>query len=252
MLRPGLVSLSSPSGGGSYTAKAVHFDGTQHLSTNSLAATDNTFMSGAFWFNLPGLISDGVVGIVDPQSSYTTDIDFGNSSGNTNLNINLQNIDTSLTFSIRIHGPIISLDAWHFVIFSGDTSTGTGKVYLDGIDVTTLGNYTVPFTMSFNGLPFFVGDDGASDPVIGDIADLRLAPGQSWLTAGDISPDTLALFQDPITMKPVDPAIATAALGPPAILFSGDASAFGQPNLGTGGAFTLTGVLTNASSSPSD
>jgi hypothetical protein len=37
----------------------------------------------------------------------------------------------------------------------------------------------------------------------------------------------------------------------PAMFFSGDASGF-PTNQGTGGAFTLTGSLTNASTSPSD
>lgn len=51
--------------------------------------------------------------------------------------------------------------------------------------------------------------------------------------------------------KPVDPAVASAAFGAPTILFSGDSTTY-PANQGSGGAFTLTGTLTNSSTSPSD
>src|SRR4051812_21451076 len=51
--------------------------------------------------------------------------------------------------------------------------------------------------------------------------------------------------------KPVDPAVAVAAFGTPAVFLSGDASTF-STNKGTGGTFTTTGTLTNAATSPSD
>ena len=51
--------------------------------------------------------------------------------------------------------------------------------------------------------------------------------------------------------KPVDPATAAAAFGTPIIRFSGDHTGFAT-NLGGGGAFTLVGSLTNASTGPSD
>jgi hypothetical protein len=51
--------------------------------------------------------------------------------------------------------------------------------------------------------------------------------------------------------KAVDPALAIAHFGTPTIALIGDATAF-QTNQGTGGAFSLSGSLTNASSSPSD
>ena len=93
-------------------------------------------------------------------------------------------------------------------------------------------------------------EDSFAEGLVGDVADFRIAPGQNWLTGGDISEATRRLFID-ADGKPVDPAIATAALGVPAVLFSGDASTFGAKQ-GTGGAFTLTGTLTDATTSPSD
>lgn len=51
--------------------------------------------------------------------------------------------------------------------------------------------------------------------------------------------------------KPVAPTVAIAAYGTPTVALIGNASAF-LTNQGTGGAFTLTGSLTNAATSPSD
>jgi hypothetical protein len=104
--------------------------------------------------------------------------------------------------------------------------------------------------MSFDGLPCWIAND-ANIPIICDLADLRIMPGVSLLDGGgDIPEATRRMFID-ADGKPVDPAVVTAALGAPCILFSGDAAAFAT-NQGTGGAFTLTGTLTDASTSPSD
>ncbi len=102
-----------------------------------------------------------------------------------------------------------------------------------------------------NNLPFFVCQSGFNVGLIGDVADFRIMPGVSLLDgSGDIPLAKRRLFVD-AGGKPVDPAVATTALGTPCILFSGDAAGF-PVNQGTGGAFTLTGTLTNASTIPSD
>jgi hypothetical protein len=75
--------------------------------------------------------------------------------------------------------------------------------------------------------------------------------GASLLTAGDIPEVSRRLFID-ANGKPVDPATATSSLGAAGtILLSGGASMFAT-NQGSGGAFTLTGIVTDASTSPSD
>jgi hypothetical protein len=253
MLRPGLVSLSSPSGGGSYTAKAVHFDGTQFLNTNSLVATDNAFMSGAFWFREAALPGDGQLWTVDPAGAYTSNGNFGNGFNGQILEF-LANSNNSSFVQVAASGTPVVLDVWHSIVFSLDGSTGAGKLYLDRVDITHLTTQATPFVAAFNSLPFYIGADTFSgDEFIGDLADLWLAPGQLLLVDGDIPSATLDKFVT-AGLKPVflgaDGSIPTGTA--PAIFFSGDAAAFGQPNLGTGGTFTLTGALTNASSSPSD
>jgi hypothetical protein len=72
------------------------------------------------------------------------------------------------------------------------------------------------------------------------------------LTGASISPATIAKFFS-AAGKPValgaDGSTPTGTA--PRIFFSGDNSSFAT-NKGTGGSFTLTGSLTNASTSPSD
>jgi hypothetical protein len=87
---------------------------------------------------------------------------------------------------------------------------------------------------------------------VGDLSDFRVFYVNSLLDgSGDIPLATRRLFRT-ADGKPVDPAVATAALGTAGtVSLSGDSSGFAT-NQGTGGAFTTTGTLTNAATSPSN
>jgi hypothetical protein len=252
----GAVPIDKPHHGGGYHASAVHFDGTVHLSTNSLTSTDNTDWGAVFWYHVSSSEpSPGhVLYVADPTNGYDcfevmgpdapngvyNDFGIGDNGGNNSIDYSHSN---TMAFAA---------DVWHCIILAGDSSAGVMKVYdgdneLTGNTTTTFG--TVPFTIATNGLAFFIGGDPIHN-LVGDVADLRIMPGTSLLTAGDISQTTRRLFVDS-GGKPVDPSVATAALGAPCMLFSGNRTTF-PVNQGTGGAFTLTGTLTNASSSPSD
>lgn len=245
----------SSSGGGppsatppSYIASAVHFDGNTWLSTASLTATDNGFISYAGWFKYPSPGGDAdQIWVVDPENTFTSNLSLHATFGFLHR---ISPVGGAPIMEIYTD-PAPSLNAWHSAIVSIDTLNQAGKIYVDDVDVTVLAEGD-PFSMSFNGLPFFVGSDtfGVSSSFTGDVADLRIMPGVSLLSAGDIPEATRRLFID-VAGKPVDPATATAALGAPCVLFSGDATAF-ETNQGTGGAFMLTGALTDASTSPSD
>jgi|GEM_PF-6388859 len=128
--------------------------------------------------------------------------------------------------------------------------TGTRVVlgYIDGVKAIQGYSDTGPsFNIAMNGLGFVIGGDTYDDNLIGDVADLWIAPGVSLLTGTNVSAETLGLFIDD-NGKPVDPSGFPAS----AILLSGDADTFAT-NQGTGGAFTVTaGSLTNATTSPSD
>ena len=150
----------------------------------------------------------------------------------------------------------ISGNAWHNMLMSIDTNHGIGakvaKVYIDDVDVTQISQDTDGiFTIGMNGFKFTFGDEGLGDGATMDVADPWIAM-QTLLTAGDISEATRRKFISP-TGKPVylgaDGSAPTGTA--PDVFFSGDATGF-VTNKGTGGAASLVGALTNASTSPSD
>jgi hypothetical protein len=251
-----VAALSAAGGGAPYGAKAVHFDGSQFLNINSLTATDSGLLSVSFWFRRHVIAASAQLWTVDPAGIYLSTCGFGQAAGPSSLfTQNIANAANTDNASIDTTGVAISLDIWHHVLLSMDVSgAGIAKLYLDRVDAGTAIFNGAPFTIAFNGLSFMVGADTfGGDEFIGDVADLWIAPGQSLLIAGDIPSATLDKFVT-AGIKPVDLGAdgSTPTGTAPAIFFSDDASAFGQPNLGTGGAFTLTGSLTNASTSPSD
>ncbi len=256
------ASSSGGGGGGGYVAKAVHLSGTALFDIASLIApADSGFNSGLMWFKFHANPQDqGRMFQLDPNGNFTNNLalvsDQGPSAGYSNLifedgagnsNINPRFVDTGLP-----------IDVWHSLLWSTNTNLPAGqkiaKVYVDDVDQGELPSDTFDaFLMSFNGKEFAFLQDGFGDGYIGDASDCWIAPGQSLLTAGDINVTTRRKFVTAAN-KPVDLGAdgSTPTGTSPAIFFSGDATTYGQPNLGTGGAFTLTGTLTNASTSPSD
>lgn len=236
-----------------YTAHAVHFDGSTSLSIASLTASNSGKMSFVLWFKLNGTQLDSFTPffVVDPENADAINafpsptaslgIDYQGTGGTGLSKIKTQSADNALP-----------ADTWGCIISAADSATGVSKSYLGDVDIT--GNVFASdtgFTMAFSGKSFWVNSDSFGDMFTGDFADMRFMPGTSLLDGGgDIPLATRRLFIDD-DGKPVDPATATASLGAPVILFSGNATNFAT-NQGTGGAFTLTGSLTNASSSPSD
>jgi hypothetical protein len=79
-----------------------------------------------------------------------------------------------------------------------------------------------------------------------DYSDLRL-----WAGYIDLSVESNRRLFITAGGKPVNPDLPRAILGTPLIDLRGPASAFGTNN-GSGGDFTVTGTLTDASTSPSD
>ena len=79
------------------------------------------------------------------------------------------------------------------------------------------------------------------------MADLMMWPG----TYLDFSVEANRRLFISAAGKPVDPAVAVAALGTPIVRFSGPTASW-HTNKGSGGGFTENGALTDASTSPSD
>lgn len=250
----GAANIGAGGGGGGYVAKAVHFDGSAYIDNVALVCVDSSDVSGAFSFKISATDPRGIL-VSDPTGNANNIITAYSHDGEYYLDIFLGKADFSsfIEFGIDL---IINDDHWHTAVWSADLNHAAGarrvKFYVDDVDVAVLieADTGSAFAAEFSGLPTRYAYDGNAN-WLGDFADFRLLIGTSLLDGGgDIPLATRRLFIDG-SGKPVDPATATAELGLATILFSGDASAFGT-NQGPGGAFSLTGSLTNASTSPSD
>ena len=150
---------------------------------------------------------------------------------------------------------------WHHLIGTMNTNHATGlkkaSWYFDNTPGTLNpnGSYdggSAAFTMTMNGVDCYIGDDTFGENYVGDMADLSMWPGVSFFNAGETAIDsaTLQLFRT-VGGKPVDPAVAIAALGTPAVMLTGGASTFANNSLGSGGAFSVdAGTLTDAATAP--
>jgi len=255
----GLGAELPDAGGGGYHASAVHFDGLAGITVASMAnVTISDVCSVVYWIKVSALTlpSAGLLWAINPAGSfafysqmnitgfhpdaYITSSTFGDGASSLAIGTNDDN------------EPYMHADAWVCVVETIDTLAQKGMFYLNG--VISNADFPIipgsPFTMTFGGLPFKLCDDGFEETITCDLADFRFMPGISLLTGDTISAETMALFIDE-NGKPVNPSVATADLGPPCILLSGNASSF-VTNQGNGGPAVLNGGLTNAATSPSD
>lgn len=230
-------------GSGAYHADAVHFDAVDSLDIASLTCTSNEFYSFSFWLTLG--VTRNQIYVADfegnawPSFDLTSGaspfsgITFGESSGADNFYCWVdQNVGAG----------------WYHILGSFD-APGTFKCYINDIDkpLQDVLHAENAFDVLSNGFPFKLNNG-----TLCDLADVWIAPGVSLLVDGDIPEVTRRKFIS-AAGKPVDLGAdgSTPTGTAPAIFFSGDAAAF-VTNRGTGGAFTLTGSLTDADSSPSD
>jgi hypothetical protein len=229
-----------------YHAPAVNFYAVS-LFTSSLVAPDSSFLALSFWVktdpNIRRVYSGtGIVGEYKSPGSAVGKFDFycPDATGD--------NYVDALT-------SVSDKTVWHHFLTAFDFGVvKTAVVYRDGIldTGTTVDVWGDPFTPQLGGHGFSVGP---TDAGLFDMADFRMMVGVNLLDGtGHIPEATRRLFID-AAGKPVDPAVATAALGAPCILFSGDAASFGT-NQGSGGAFVLGDgefdTITDATTSPSD
>lgn len=244
---PGGDPLSDSRAG--YTASAVHFDGfdgpeqTQFARGATLTGVSNCVkVLWSVWVaNIP-------VGNNYYMFASQSNGNFGQRS-NTAQERGFA-IGTLAGLSEQTTVPING-SSWVHVMGSRDYSDENKRfLFVNGVDVRAAAAYVdIGLLKIADELDFFVGSDGLGNYFTGDMADLWVGFDQYL----DLSnPDNVAKFI--ADGKPVDlGANGELPTGtPPTIFGSGNATTFLQPNLGTGGAFTLTGPLTNASTSPSD
>ncbi len=246
-----------PAGGG-YKAPSVHFDGTAYLSTANLTAPgdDTGFFTSVKWIKIPadGWASGAGLWQVDPEDTYPS------SEGPQSLDhkgwavaLDDAGASHSLDTGSNVDAGTLSEGVWLPIMASAKTNFDAGdkvlQVYIGDTPYTFAGqDITSAFLMTFNGLPFFLISDSFAT-VKCDLSDTWIAPGQFI----DFSVEANRRKFIDADGKPVylgaNGELPTGTS--PAVFFSGDSSTFAT-NKGTGGTFTLTGSLTNASSSPSD
>lgn len=239
--------------GSAYVPGAVHFDGNTFLSTTSLVTVSSPLWSVSFWFNGTDVGNFPYLFIGDPTGPENVPALAFSDSSRFDFNIGPLPQDDS-NFWEGTTSSSWNDGAWHNVIFSIDATMPPRKysLYVDDLKMSSWFSVSDPgsdlFNIGANGLPFQIGYDNFNF-FTGDVSDFRIFYGVSLLDgSGDIPILTRRLFIDG-SGKPVNPSVATASLGTGTILFSGNASSFGT-NQGTGGTFTATGALTNASTHP--
>jgi len=233
----------------SYIASAVHFDGATNLQNASLTAANSSLWSASMWVRFASAVNGSFYGLTGNDTATIQSETFGASNGSAVTPISVgMNDGTDADVGLTATGGPFAFATWFHLLISVDASVAPaiGKFYLNGVDVTNnQSSNPAPRTFGFSALPALIGADATGDNMLGDMAEVWVAPGVSLLVAGDIPLATRRKFID-ANGFPANPTGFPAS----AMLFSGDASTFGT-NQGTGGAFTTTGTLTNASTSPS-
>lgn len=143
-----------------------------------------------------------------------------------------------------------SQSAYQHIAMSWDLPNGIAQIVIDGVDAVegapTITNENIDYNQAAGN--FTIGATGTpAQQYNGWLADF-------WLTLTEFvdfsNPTTLEKFRS-VGGSPVDlGSDGSAPTGnPPQVFFKGPASAF-STNLGTGGAFTLNGSLSDAASDP--
>lgn len=253
------AGTASAGGGPSadYRASAVHFAITASLANASLVCSDSGKATCSVWIKATASSTSDGSGqpffVSDPGGNYDTFL-YQWDSGATPPRPNTFSLGFGGTSSAVYVLEPETLSVWLHWLASCDMTGATPLMaaYQSDSPVGQPFNFTgsFPEVVKMNGLPFYVGTDTFTNAVC-DMSMFQFYEGVSIVESDNtISAANRRLFID-ATGKPVDPVLAVSTLGSPTVLLNGTATTFAT-NQGTGGAFTTTGVLTNASTSPSD
>jgi hypothetical protein len=238
-----------------YRANAVSFDGANDYLTRGAGLTgaaDSKLVTFSFWINKHGsdgatervLASAHTVGGADNltriSKGNTDDIGF----------IGRNTTDTGNAISVTSSANVAEItDGWVHAMGSFDVSD-TAKRHLfinDVADLATVVAYNdteIEFTLG----DWSIGaDPDATNKLNGDLGDVLLWPG----VYVDLSLEANRRLFVSADLKPIDPAIAIAALGAPLVRLSGPTVDW-HTNKGTGGGFTVHGALSDVPNGPSD
>lgn len=248
MLRPSIIAAAANQAGGtgSYAAQAVQFAAHSQLSRT---LPDTALISGSFWINQSTGAFDGDGWLTAPDNGNAFELS-NYHHANTDMRMNAATEDAF--WGLDSPPGQVAPEVWQNVLFSLDLNHPAGEklfnLYIGENEVPpTISDTSSAFEIPFSINPFNIL--GSITPDITLLADVWITTTH-YIDFGDSG--SRAKFHA-INGKPLS--LGTDGTLPfgyqPEIFFSGDAAAFGA-NRGTAGAFTLTGSLTDASTSPSD
>lgn len=226
-----------------YRSQAVTVDGTNDWLTKTGGMTsDSNAAAVSFWFRLTGASAFYFINLTATDSFQRFYI--RKTAGGT-LSLLGRNAANANAVSMATSTTVPNDGVWRH--FAASWNTTTGKIYIDGSDVTAAGSIFSTNTTNFaaNSVEIF---NGLGFKYQGDISDLWLATTYLDLTVAA----NLEKFRSS-SGKPVF--LGTSGEVPTgstsAVYLSGPASGF-HTNKGSAGGYTLNGSFTDASTSPSD
>ncbi len=220
-----------------YVTSAVHFNGSAYLTRG--AAITGWGTPSKFTFAIWTKISAASDGIFSDANEFTQGTTSGGGFDYLNVNVHFT------TYFDSVPNATITSAGWQGIFCAVDLGATTAQLYRG--DISVIANASVNTGTIAVGSNFWFGQDGFGTKITGDVADFRL-----WLgTALDLSDVTNRRLLLDAGGKPVAPSLANGVLGTPIISFIGNSTNF-PINGGSGGSFSVTGSLTNASSSPTD
>lgn len=233
-----------------FTAKAVTFDGTNddvHRTSAFTGVSDGTDGTLSLWFRMNA--GDGVLQAFFTMwnSSNSAVFLLQRTSGNT-VTILARDSALATKFTKTSTATYTSGATWHHVIASWNATTA--RFYIDGADVgsitRTSGNIFLSAPKIYIGAQLNSGTPG--NRLDGDMAEVFFDDVYYDLSAAS----DLEKFRTGAGKPANLGGDGSSPSGSPPILYlKGPASTFNVNN-GSGGDFTVTGALTDASSSPSD
>lgn len=231
---------------GGYGAKPVTYDGSNDylsLGSEPTGLSDTAIGLLSFWLKGAALASG------QSYLLYGGSIRFRAMFLSANDDLNIICSSTSGSLNLSMQSSIAVLDgSWHHIIAAWDTATaGNNKVYVDGVDRTSLSS-RASSNIDYTFGSFQCGaDSSGNNKLNADVSDVWFAHNQ-WLDlTSSTNREKFAKNGRPVNLgsdgsKPTGTA--------PIIYFKGPASNWGT-NAGTGGNFTVNGTFTDASTKPS-
>lgn len=262
-----LRAKTAQGGGSSYVAKAVHFDGNTWLaSANALGGVDGTkgiLSLWAFQVQQNDLSQGGATAFLSDGTGQASTVffTFGGTDTFTGLGFDIGYVHLSAGVNVDTDDDIDPVGQWFNWLVSWDLS-GDSPLWAGYLNDAPLNFDHVIFNTSnvitySDVINYVVGTYNGGAPVapaiLGDMSDFYFNSVDTIMESdGTISTANRRKFIS-AAGKPVslgsDGSTPTGAK--PLIFLSGDASSYSDNLAGTG-AFTVTGALTNATTSPSD